>query len=75
MLGRVNGDEVVVVAPAGAMRFKILESCPEGFSVGIQDLRTDLREINRRLDRQLLSMMAIGATQIALLITLIARSG
>ena len=25
MLGRVNGDEVVVVAPAGAMRFKILE--------------------------------------------------
>ena len=25
MLGRVNGDEVVVVAPAGALRFKILE--------------------------------------------------
>ena len=25
MLGRSNGDEVVVVAPAGAMKFKILE--------------------------------------------------
>ena len=43
--------------------------------MGIQDLRTDLREINGRLDRLLLSMMAIAATQIALLITLIARSG
>ena len=37
--------------------------------MGIQALRTDLREINGRLDRLLLSMMAIGATQIALLIT------
>ena len=54
----------------GALEGRVAEQ-----SVGIQDLRAGLREVNGRIDRLFLAMMAIGAAQIALLVTLIVRNG
>ncbi len=56
-------------------RLGMLEGRVTEQSVGIQDLRAGQREINGRIDRMFLAMMGIGAAQIALLITLIVRSG
>ena len=55
-------------------RLAKLEGRVEEQSMGIQDLRVALREVNGRIDRLSLAMMGIGAAQIALLVTLIVRS-
>ena len=54
----------------GALEGRVAEQ-----SAGIQYLQAGLREVNGRIDRLFLAMMAIGAAQIALLVTLIVRSG
>ncbi len=43
--------------------------------MGIQRLSAGLREINGRFDWQFLAIVAMGATQIALLITLVVLTG
>lgn len=65
-------------------RLARLEGRVDELSVGIQDLRTGqreingridqmFREINGRVDRLFLGMMAVGATLIGLVITLVVR--
>ena len=67
-------------------RLGILEGRLIELSAAVQELRADFRElsnrldadlqqVNSRIDRPFLAMLGIGAAQIALLITLIFRSG
>jgi hypothetical protein len=54
-------------------RLGFLEGRITELSTAVQDLREALLEVNAHIDRLFLAMMAIGATQIGLLITLVVR--
>ena len=55
-------------------RLGILEGRMMEQSDALRELREGLRAVNARIDRLFLTMLGIGAAQIALLLTLVLRS-
>ena len=52
----------------------MLQQLSDRIENGLRDVRQELRATNSRIDRMFLTVLGVGAAQIALLITLIFRT-